>query len=129
MSSTCVIIALLPAISESLIFTFIKPALYWGLRFILWPSEENRGRGVWEWRLLKFPLSAYCCIPGHADLVHINQPKALVASEVYHTVKYDGWRRGKELAREGEIWMKNWMFPIHGIFVVSYNENGHTTML
>jgi len=54
----------------------------------------------WEWRLSKFPLSAYCCISGHEDLVFINQPKALVASKVYHTVKYscemDGWTTEKE---------------------------------
>jgi hypothetical protein len=65
-------------------------------------------------------LSAYSCIPGHADVVYINQPKALVTSEVYHTVKYsceiDGWTRGKELEREGEDWRNMWMLLIDGIF-------------
>ena len=88
---------------------------------------EKKG---WEWRLSKIPLSAYCRISGYADLVYINQPKALVASKVYHTVKYscemDGWTKEKERRvvhwrMRDRGWRKMWMFPIHGIFfVISY---------
>lgn len=74
-------------------------ASWWGHRN---KTAEKKG---WKWRLSKFTLSAYCCISGYADLVFINQPKALVASKVYHTVKYscvmDGWTVEKE-RRTGE---------------------------
>jgi len=99
-------------------------ATWWGHRN---KTLEEKG---WEWRLSKFPLSAYCHISGHADLVYINHPKALVARKVYHTVKYscemDGWTTEKKeksssLEREEQGWRKMWMFPIHRIFfVISY---------
>jgi hypothetical protein len=51
-------------------------------------GTKTQREGGLEWRLSKFTLSVYCRIPCHADLVYINQLKVLVASEVYHTVKY-----------------------------------------
>jgi hypothetical protein len=58
---------------------------------------EKKG---WKWRLSIFPLSAYCHISGHADLVFINHPKARVVRKVYHEVNYscemDGWTTPKK---------------------------------
>ena len=60
---------------------------------------EEKG---WEWRLSKFPLSAYCRISGHADLVYIDQPKALFASKDYQSLSDIPvkWRAGQRKKNE-----------------------------